>query len=117
MKTLCLLFSIACICFFSCKKETVKDTAVPYTGDGFIYTDGNPALVAGGVGWYFAESRVGSWKALPLKESQLPIDYKNITVADSIAVTVSLKETKSPVSCDCAPGAYYYFDIISIKKR
>ena len=101
------------ICFLGCKKE---NTAT-FIGDGFIYTDGNPSVVAGGIGWYFAESRVGQWKALPLKESQLPIEFKNIIVTDSIAVTVSLTQTKTPVSCDCVPGVYYYYNILSIKKR
>ena len=115
MKKLCLVFGIFSICFSSCKKD--RDNPPFFKGDGFIYTDGDPAVVAGGIGWFFAESRVGSWKALPLQESELPDLYKNITVADSIAVTVSLKETGKPVSCDCLPGFYYYYHIISIKKR
>ena len=101
------------ICFLSCK----KDTTATFIGDGFIYTDGNPSVVAGGIGWYFAESKVGQWKALPLKESQLPTEFKNITVTDSIAVTVFLTQTKTPVGCDCVPGVYYYYNILSIKKR
>lgn len=102
------------ICFLGCKKDSTA-TFKTFNGDGFIYADGS-AFGAGGIGWYFAESRVGEWKALPLKESQLPAEFKNITIADSIAVTVSLRQTKIPVSCDCVPGAYYYYDIISIRK-
>ncbi len=113
MRILCLLFVIFSICFFGCK----KDHPSTFNGDGFIYTDGDPAVVAGGIGWYFAESRVGSWEALPLKESELPADYKNITVADSTAVSVYLEKTKIPVGCDCVPGVYYYYHIVSIKKR
>ena len=101
------------ICFLGCK----KDTTATFSGNGFIYTDGNPSVVAGGIGWYFAESRDGQWKALPLKESQLPVEFKNITTSDSIAVTVSLTQTKTPVSCDCVPGVYFYYNILSIKKR
>lgn len=120
MKNLCLLLGIASICFSGCKKDgpsAFENNPSSFEGDGFIYTDGNPAVVAGGIGWYFAETRAGSWKALPLKESELPILYKTITVADSVAVTVSLKETRTPVGCDCVPGIYYYYHIISIKKR
>ena len=102
------------ICFLGCKKDSTK-TLETYNGDGFIYTDGS--LFSGGIGWYFAESRFGQWKALPLKESQLSTEFKNITVADSIAVTVSLRQTKLPVGCDCVPGAFYYYNIISIRKR
>ena len=112
MKTLCLLFVIFSICFFGCK----KDRPSAFNGDGFIYTDGDPAVVEGGIGWYFAESRVGSWEPLPLRESELPVEYKNITVSDSIAVSVYLEKTKTQVGCDCLPGVYYYH-IVSIKKR
>lgn len=103
------------ICFLSCKKDSTV-TFETFNGDGFIYTDGS-AFGAGGIGWYFAESRFGEWKALPLKGSQLPIEFKNITVADLIAVTVSLTETKTPVGCDCVPGFYFYYNILSIRKR
>lgn len=116
MKTLFIIIGMISICFLGCKKDSTK-TLETFKRDGFIYTDGNPAVIAGGIGWYFAEARVGEWKALPLKESQLPAEFKNITVADSIAVSVSLEETKSPVSCDCAPGVYFYYNIISIRKR
>ncbi len=102
------------VCFLGCKKDNNKTFEV-FNGDGFIYTDGS--LLAGGVGWYFAESRVGQWKALPLKESELAAEFRNITVADSISVTVSLRQTKTPVSCDCVPGTYFFYDIISIRKR
>jgi hypothetical protein len=114
MKIVFLVLSLMAICFFGCKKE---ETAVTFNGDGFIFTDGDPRLVAGGIGWYFAESRTGQWNALALKESQLPAEYKNITVADSIAVTVSLEKTKTPASCDCAPGSIFIYDILSIRKR
>ena len=114
MKSLFLIIGISSICFLGCKKDNTK-TLETFSGDGFIYTDGS--LFSGGVGWYFAKSRVGQWKALPLKESQLTAEFKNITVADSIAVTVSLTETKTPVSCDCVPGSVYFYDIISIRKR
>ena len=102
------------ICFLGCK----KDSTVPartFSGNGFIYTDGSE--FSGGIGWYFAESRSGQWEALPLKDSQLPTEYKNITIADSIAVTVSLRQTKAPVGCDCPPGFFYYYDILAINKR
>jgi hypothetical protein len=115
MKIICLLGMIS-ICFLSCKKDNTE-TFETFNGDGFIYTDGNPAVWRGGIGWYFAESRDGQWKTFPLKDSQLPAEYKNITVADSIAVTVSLRETKAPVGCDCPAGIYYYYDILSISKR
>jgi hypothetical protein len=114
MKIFCLLLGMISICLLSCKKDSTK-TFATFDGDGFIYTDGS--LFSGGVGWYFAESRVSQWKVFPLKDSQLPAEFKNITVADSIAVRISLKETKSPVSCDCAPGIYFYYNIISIRKR
>jgi hypothetical protein len=91
------------ICFLGCKKE---ETTVTFNGDGFIYNDGSE--FAGGVGWYFAESRTGQWNALALKESQLLAEYKNITIADSIAVTVSIEKTKTSASCDCAPGSISY---------
>ena len=107
------MFSISLL---GCKKDS-KETFETFSSDGFIYTDGNPAVVAGGIGWYFAKSRVGEWKALSLKESQLPAEFKTITVVDSIAVSVSLEETKLPVGCDCAPGVYFYYNIISIRKR
>mgnify|MGYP001545759878 FL=1 len=114
MKILCVILGMISICFLGCKKDSTK-TLETYNGDGFIYTDGS--LFSGGIGWYFAESRFGQWKALPLKESQLSTEFKNITVADSIAVTVSLRQTKLPVGCDCVPGAFYYYNIISIRKR
>ena len=120
MKKLCLLLSIVAICFFSCKKNSstdIADNPSSFKGDGYIYTDGDPAVVAGGIGWFFAESRVGQWKALPLKGSELPTIYKPIATTDSIAVTVDLKDTNNPVGCDCIPGIYYYHHIISIKKR
>ena len=116
MKIICLILGVILICSLGCKKDSTV-TFKTFNSDGFIYTDGNPAVVAGGIGWYFAESRVGAWKALPLKESQLPAEFKSITVTDSIAVTVSLRQTKTPVGCDCVPGVYYYYDIISIKNR
>lgn len=119
MKTLCLLLSIVAICFSGCKKSSstdVADNPSLFKGDGYIYTDGDPAVVADGIGWYFAESRSGSWRALGLKDKELPAAFKNITVTDSIAVTVSLKETQDPVGCNCLPGTYFYH-IISIKKR
>lgn len=113
MRILRLILVMSAICFLGCKKENTTT----FNGDGFIYTDGDPSVVAGGIGWYFAESRDGQGKALPLKESQLPIEYKNITVADSIAVTVSLTKTKTPVGCDCVSGFYFYYNILSIRKR
>ena len=113
MKKVCLLLCIVSISFMGCE----KDRPSTFTGDGFIYTDGNPAVVAGNIGWYFADSRIDSWKLLPLKELELPADYKNITIADSIAVSVYLEKTKTPVGCDCVPGIYYYYHIVSIKKR
>ena len=106
--------SISSICLLSCKKDSTK-TLETFKGDGFIYTDGS--LFSGGVGWYFAESRIGQWKSMPIKESQLAAEFRNITVTDSIAVTVSLRQTKIPVGCDCPPGSVYFYDIISIKKR
>ena len=115
MKINCLILGMISICFFGCK----KDSTVPvktFNGDGFIYTDGIPAVWIGGIGWYFAETRSDPSKVLPLKDSQLPAEFKNITVADSIAVTVSLSQTKAAVGCDCVPGVYYY-DILSISKR
>jgi hypothetical protein len=112
MKIVFLILGLMAISLFGCKKE---EATVTFNGDGFIYYDGSP--FTGGVGWYFAESRTGQWKALPLKESQLPADYKNITVADSIAVTVSLEKTKTPASCDCVAGSIYLYDILSIRKR
>ena len=116
MKTFCLILGIISICFLGCKKDSTAPVKT-FNGDGFIYTDGNPAVWIGGIGWYFAETRSDPSKAFPLKDSQLPTEYKNITVADSIAVTVSLRETKAAVGCDCPEGIYYYYDIISIKKR
>jgi hypothetical protein len=116
MKIFCLILGMISVCILGCKKDRTK-TFEAFGSDGFIYTDGNPSVIAGGIGWYFAESRVGEWKAFPLKESQLPAEFKNITVADSIAVTVSLEETKTPVSCDCVAGAYFYYYILSIRKR
>lgn len=113
MKILFLILVL--ICFFSCKKNSAK-TLETYSGNGFIYTDGDPSVFAGGIGWYFAESRLGQWKAFPLKGSQLPAEYKNITVSDSIAVTVSLTKTNTAVGCDCPPGVFYY-NILSIRKR
>ena len=100
------------ICFFGCKKE---ETTVTFNGDGFIYNDGSPFV--GGVVWYFAESRIGEWKIFALKESQLPAEYKNITLADSIAVTISLEKTKTPTGCDCRQGSIYIYNILSIRKR
>ncbi len=114
MKKICLPILLAAVCFFSCKKESHKEISEV---DGYVYTDGDPAVVAGGIGWYFAESRVGSWKALPLQVSELPVVYKPISTTDSIAVTVSLRETNEQVNCDCVPGAYHYYHIISIRKR
>jgi hypothetical protein len=102
------------ISFLGCKKDN-KEAFETFNGDGFIYTDGS--LFSGGVGWYFAESRLGEWRHFPIREAQLPAEFKNITVSDSIAVSVSLEETKSPVGCDCAPGVYFYYNIISIRKR
>lgn len=116
MKTFCLMLGIISICFLGCKKESIG-TFQNFNGNGFIYTDGDPGVWIGGIGWYFAESRVGQWKTFPLKESQLPAEFKNITIADSIPVTVSLRETKAPVGCDCPAGIYYYYDILSIRKR
>jgi hypothetical protein len=104
------------ISLLGCKKDRAKSFETLGL-KGFIYSDGNPAVITGGLGWYFAESRIAEWKAFPLKESQLSAEFKNITVADSIAVTVSLEETKTPVSCDCVAGAYFYYNILSIKKR
>ena len=112
MKIICSIIGLMAISFLGCKKEA---TPVTFNGNGFIYTDGSAFV--GGIGWYFAESRSGEWKALPLKESQLPTEYKNITTADSIAVTVSLEKTKTPASCDCVPGSLYLYNIISIRKR
>ncbi len=86
MKTLCLLFVIFSICFFGCK----KDRPSAFNGDGFIYTDGDPAVVEGGIGWYFAESRVGSWEPLPLRESELPKKKKNITVSRRLLLPYSI---------------------------
>ena len=103
-----------CICLLSCKKDGTK-TLETYNGDGFIYTDGS--LFSGGMGWYFAESRDGQWKAFPIQEVELSAEFKNITVADSMAVTVSLWQTKLPVGCDCAPETVYFYDVISIRKR
>lgn len=114
MKILCLIIGMISICFLGCKKDGTK-TPETYNGDGFIYTDGS--LFSGGIGWYFAESRFGQWKAFPIKEAELSAEFKNITIADSIAVTISLEKTKAPVSCDCVPGVYYYYDIISIRQR
>jgi len=114
MKILCVILGMISICFLSCKKDSTK-TLETYNGDGFIYTDGS--LFSGGVGWYFAESRVGQWKAFPIEEAELSAEFKNITVADSIAVTVSLRQTKLPVGCDCVPGTVYFYDVISIRKR
>lgn len=112
MKIICWIIGLMAISFLGCRKEA---TPVTFNGNGFIYTDGSAFF--GGIGWYFAESRSGEWKALPLKESQLPAEYKNITVADSIAVTVSLEKTKTPASCDCVAGSIFVYDIISIRKR
>jgi hypothetical protein len=114
MKIHCLIAGIICICFLGCKKDGTK-TLETYNGDGFIYTDGS--LFSGGLGWYFAESRFGQWKAFPIKEVELSAEFKNITVADSIAVKVSLRQTKIPVGCDCATGTVYFYDIISIRTR
>ena len=100
------------ICLLGCKKE---ETTITFNGDGFLYNDGNAFV--GGIGWYFAESRTGEWKTLALKESQLPAEYKNITVADSMAVTVSLEKTTTPANCDCIPGSIYIYNILSIRKR
>ena len=101
------------ICFLGCKKE---ETNVTFNGNGFIYTDVDPQFVAGGIGWYFAESRTGEWKILALKKSQLPAENKNITLTDSIAVTVSIEKTKTPASCDCIRGSIYVYNILSIRK-
>jgi hypothetical protein len=116
MKIFCLILGIISVCLLGCKKDNTK-TFETFSGAGFVYTDGDPAVFAGGIGWYFAESRVGEWKVFPLKDSQLPAEFKNITATDSIAVTVSLEETKTPVGCDCVAGVYFYYNIISITKR
>ena len=61
--------------------------------------------------------KLANGQAAALKKSQLPVEYKNITVADSIEVTVSLEKTKIPASCDCIPGSSYLYNILSIRKR
>lgn len=94
-----------------------KDLYSEYTGNGFIYTDGDPNIVADGLGWYFAESRIGSWLAYPLMSSELASEVKNITVNDSIAVTVHLVKTQNAVGCNCIPGKYFFYKVKSIKKR
>ncbi len=114
MKILFLIIGLTSICFFGCKKNSTLPVKT-FNGDGFIYTDGSE-FGAGGIGWYFAETRSEPSEIFPLKESQLSAEFKPSTSADSIAVTVSLRETKATVSCDCPPGVYYY-DILSIRKR
>jgi hypothetical protein len=103
-------FFILLLATSSCKKENIER----YEGNGFIYTDGNPTARAGVVGWFYAETR--NTKTYPLKESELPGEYKTITEQDSIPVTVSLQRTKTPVGCDC-PSDVFYYKIISIRKR
>lgn len=115
MKILFLIIGLTSICFLGCKKESTVPIKT-FNGDGFIYTDGSE-FGAGGIGWYFAETRSDPSKVFPLKESQLAAEFKSITSSDSIAVTVSLRETKAAVGCDCPAGVYYYSDIISISKR
>lgn len=112
MKTVCFLILII-ISFVSCKKDASEE----YEGDGFIYTDGDPNLVADVLGWYYAESRVGDWNAFPIAGSELASEFKNITVNDSIAVTVHLVKTQDPVGCECIPGKYFFYKVKSIKKR
>ena len=116
-------FSLLVIALFAnCKKDKNQvfeeyNSPAIYNGDGFIYTDGDPSVVADGLGWYYAESRVGDWNAFPIAGSELASEFKNITVNDSIAVTVHLVKTQNAVGCECIPGKYFFYNVKSIKKR
>jgi hypothetical protein len=105
---------ILIICFLSTvitagscnKQENVQ------CSNGYIYWGGSPA--ADGLGWYFAESRSGNWKAKQLKEEELPAHLRSTT--DSTAVFICLEETTERAPCFCATPSYYY-KVVSAQKR
>jgi hypothetical protein len=48
-------YGIVSICFSGCKKDNnsnFEDNPSSFQGDGYVYADGDPAVVAGGIGWY-----------------------------------------------------------------
>jgi hypothetical protein len=108
-----LVLMIGGLIFISCKKEK-ECSENSFCADGFIYWGGD--LAADGLGWYFAETRGGSWRAKQLKDNELPDAFKSFN--DSTAVSICLTETKDPAPCFCPPSYNTnYYKIKSIKKR
>lgn len=81
--------------------------------NGYIYWGG--PVEADGVGWYFAENRVGNWVVHQLKEEELPAAYKP-GYTDSTAVKICLQKSTERSPCYCSAPAYYYH-ITFIQKR
>ncbi len=112
MKKLVIPFVII-LSFFSCSKNKSADAQADFCKAGYIYWGGSYAL--DGVGWYFTESRSGSFTALQLKEEELPSAYKT-SFTDSTAVIICLKKTNERAPCFC-PAPSYFYKIISIQKK
>lgn len=106
------LFFTVLLCFLSCNKQR-NEAQVDFCREGYIYWGG--AYAVDGIGWYFAESRSGSWLAMQLKEEELPAAYKT-NPSDSIAVLMCLKKTEERAPCFCSVPGYFY-KIISIQKK
>jgi hypothetical protein len=107
MLRLFVVLTVLCLTVASCNKDEKS-----VCSNGYIYWGGSPA--ADGLGWYFAESRSGNWKAKQLKEEELPWNLQ--PTSDSTAVFICLQETTERAPCFCATPSYY-FKIVSVEKR
>lgn len=112
MKKLIISF-VLILLILSCKKNKSASAQTDFCKGGYVYWEGS--YEADGVGWYFAESRSGSWSPLQLKAEELPAAYKT-SLTDSTAVIICLKKTDERAPCFCSAPSYFY-KIISIQKN
>jgi hypothetical protein len=83
-----------------------------FCATGYIYWGGDYAV--DGIGFYFADTREGNWRAKQLKADELSSEFKSLT--DSVAVNICLKKTDERAPCFCVSPSYYY-KVVSIQKR